>query len=29
MATILVVDDSDFMRLRTRQLLAGEGFSVV
>lgn len=29
MATILVVDDSDFMRLKCRQLLAGEGFSVV
>ncbi len=29
MATILVVDDSEFMRLRCRQLLAGEGHSVV
>lgn len=29
MATILIVDDSDFMRVRTRQLLAGEGYSVV
>lgn len=29
MATILVVDDSDFMRVRCRQLLAGEGFTVL
>ncbi len=29
MATILIVDDSDFMRVRTRQLLAGEGYTVV
>lgn len=29
MATILIVDDSDFMRVRTRQLLAAEGYTVV
>lgn len=29
MATILVVDDSDFMRIRCRQLLAGAGFQVL
>lgn len=27
MSVILIVDDSDFMRTRTRQLLAGDGFS--
>lgn len=27
--TILIVDDSDFMRVRTKQLLVGEGFNVV
>lgn len=29
MATILIVDDSEFMRVRTKQLLVGEGFSVL
>ncbi len=29
MATVLVVDDSDFMRVRCRQLLVGEGFQVL
>lgn len=29
MATILVVDDSDFMRARCRQALVGEGFDVI
>ncbi len=29
MAKILVVDDSDFMRVRCRQLLVGEGYDVV
>lgn len=29
MATILIVDDSDFMRVRCRQVLANEGYQVV